>query len=67
MHSVAKAGCDLGFIALNTDAFGTAKVISIDYAVMEKAAHAAVVPVVVGCRPTTPLGVQNPETLTAAG
>ena len=46
--SVAKAGRDLGFIKLETDAFGSAKAISIDYAVMEKTARAAVVPVACG-------------------
>jgi mannose-1-phosphate guanylyltransferase / mannose-6-phosphate isomerase len=46
--SVAKAERDLGFIKLDADAFGSAKAISIDYAVMEKTAHAAVVPVKCG-------------------
>jgi len=46
--SVAKAGSDLGFIKLDTDAFASAKSISIDYAVMEKTQRAAVVPVACG-------------------
>jgi len=46
--SVAKAGRDLGFITLERDAFAAAKAISIDYAVMEKTTHAAVVPVSCG-------------------
>jgi len=46
--SVAKAGRDLGFVKLDPDAFGSAKAISIDYAVMEKTARAAVVPVACG-------------------
>jgi mannose-1-phosphate guanylyltransferase/mannose-6-phosphate isomerase len=46
--SVAKAGRDLGFVKLETAAFGSAKAISIDYAVMEKTARAAVVPVACG-------------------
>ena len=43
--AVAKAGRDLGFITLEPQSFGAAKVISIDYAVMEKTSRAAVVPV----------------------
>jgi len=46
--SVARAGSDLGFIKLDTDAFASAKSISIDYAVMEKTSRAAVVPVACG-------------------
>jgi mannose-1-phosphate guanylyltransferase / mannose-6-phosphate isomerase len=46
--AVSKAGRDLGFVTLDVDAFGAAKAISIDYAVMEKTAHAAVVPVACG-------------------
>src|ERR1700730_10144332 len=46
--SVAKAGRDLGFVTLDPDAFGSAKPISIDYAVMEKTSRAAVVPVACG-------------------
>jgi mannose-1-phosphate guanylyltransferase/mannose-6-phosphate isomerase len=48
IDSVTKAGRDLGFVTLNADTFGTAKAISIDYAVMEKTALAAVVPVSCG-------------------
>ncbi len=47
-ESVAKAGRDLGFITLDRDGFAAAKPISIDYAVMEKTARAAVVPVSCG-------------------
>jgi mannose-1-phosphate guanylyltransferase / mannose-6-phosphate isomerase len=47
-ESVAKAGRDLGFITLERDGFAAAKPISIDYAVMEKTARAAVVPVSCG-------------------
>jgi mannose-1-phosphate guanylyltransferase/mannose-1-phosphate guanylyltransferase/mannose-6-phosphate isomerase len=46
--AVAGAGRDLGFITLDAVAFGKAKAISIDYAVMEKTSHAAVVPVACG-------------------
>ncbi|HLG83136.1 MAG TPA: mannose-1-phosphate guanylyltransferase/mannose-6-phosphate isomerase [Bradyrhizobium sp.] len=46
--AVGKAGRDLSFVTLDPDAFGAAKAISIDYAVMEKTAHAAVVPVACG-------------------
>lgn len=46
--SVTKAGRDLGFVTLDPDAFGSAKAISIDYAVMEKTSRAAVVPVACG-------------------
>jgi mannose-1-phosphate guanylyltransferase/mannose-6-phosphate isomerase len=46
--SVTRAGRDLGFITLDPDAFGLAKAISIDYAVMEKTSRAAVVPVACG-------------------
>jgi mannose-1-phosphate guanylyltransferase/mannose-6-phosphate isomerase len=46
--SVLKAGRDLGFVTLDPDAFAAAKAISIDYAVMEKTARAAVVPVACG-------------------
>jgi mannose-1-phosphate guanylyltransferase/mannose-6-phosphate isomerase len=47
-NSVAKAGRDLGFVTLEPEAFGSAKAISIDYAVMEKTSRAAVVPVSCG-------------------
>jgi mannose-1-phosphate guanylyltransferase/mannose-1-phosphate guanylyltransferase/mannose-6-phosphate isomerase len=43
--AVTHAGRDLGFVTLDSDAFAKARTISIDYAVMEKTAHAAVVPV----------------------
>src|SRR5271155_505724 len=46
--AVVKAGRDLGFVTLDPGAFAAAKAISIDYAVMEKTAHAAVVPVACG-------------------
>ena len=46
--SVIKAGRDFGFVTLDASAFGSAKAISIDYAVMEKTARAAVVPVACG-------------------
>jgi mannose-1-phosphate guanylyltransferase/mannose-6-phosphate isomerase len=47
-NSVAKAGRDLEFVTVEPEAFGSAKAISIDYAVMEKTARAAVVPVSCG-------------------
>ncbi len=46
--SVIGAGRDLGFVKLDESAFGSASAISIDYAVMEKTARAAVVPVACG-------------------
>jgi len=46
--AVARAGRDLGFVTLDPTAFGAAKAISIDYAVMEKTGRAAVVPVSCG-------------------
>ena len=46
--SVIKAGRDLGFFKLEENAFGSAKAISIDYAVMETTSRAAVVPVACG-------------------
>jgi len=46
--SVIKAGRDLGFVTLDASAFGLARAISIDYAVMEKTSRAAVVPVACG-------------------
>ncbi|MFK4768290.1 mannose-1-phosphate guanylyltransferase/mannose-6-phosphate isomerase [Rhizobium sp. ZW T2_16] len=42
--SVAKAQNDLDFVRLDAEAFGKATDISIDYAIMEKTANAAVVP-----------------------
>src|SRR5579863_3967441 len=47
-NAVTKAGRDLGFVTLDAAAFGSAKAISIDYAVMEKTSRAAVVPVSCG-------------------
>jgi mannose-1-phosphate guanylyltransferase/mannose-6-phosphate isomerase len=47
-RAVAEAGRDLGFVTLDPEAFGAAKAISIDYAVMEKTAAAAVIPVSCG-------------------
>lgn len=46
--AVTKAGRDLGFITLEPVAFSSARANSIDYAVMEKTARAAVVPVSCG-------------------
>jgi len=46
--AVANAGRDLGFVTLEPQAFGAAKAISIDYAVMEQTSRAAVVPVSCG-------------------
>jgi mannose-1-phosphate guanylyltransferase/mannose-1-phosphate guanylyltransferase/mannose-6-phosphate isomerase len=43
--AVSHAGRDLGFVMLDQGAFSKARAISIDYAVMEKTPHAAVVPV----------------------
>lgn len=48
VSAVANAGRDLGFVTLEPQAFGAAKAISIDYAVMEKTSRAAVVPVSCG-------------------
>jgi mannose-1-phosphate guanylyltransferase / mannose-6-phosphate isomerase len=47
-NAVAKAGRDLAFVTLDPEFFGSAQAISIDYAVMEKTARAAVVPVACG-------------------
>src|SRR6202011_1177113 len=47
-NSVANAGRDLGFVTLSPDTFAKAKAISVDYAVMEKTSHAAVLPVACG-------------------
>jgi mannose-1-phosphate guanylyltransferase/mannose-6-phosphate isomerase len=46
--AVAKAGRDLGFVTLDATSFGSAKAISIDYAVMEKTSEAIVVPLDAG-------------------
>ena len=48
IDAVSHAGRDLGFVTLAPDAFAKARAISIDYAVMEKTAHAAVIPVACG-------------------
>jgi mannose-1-phosphate guanylyltransferase / mannose-6-phosphate isomerase len=47
-EAVTQAQRDLGFVKLDAEAFGSAQAISIDYAVMEKTARAAVVPVSCG-------------------
>ncbi len=47
-EAVSEAGSDLGFVTLQTEAFAAAAPISIDYAVMEKTAQAAVIPVSYG-------------------
>jgi len=46
--SVEAAGCDLGFVTLEREAFARATAKSIDYAVMERTKHAAVMPVAFG-------------------
>lgn len=46
--AIDKAGRDLGFVMLDPESFAKANAISIDYAVMEKTARAAVVPVSYG-------------------
>jgi mannose-1-phosphate guanylyltransferase/mannose-6-phosphate isomerase len=46
--AVANAGRDLGFVTLEPELFAKAKAISIDYAVMEKTSHAAVVQLACG-------------------
>jgi mannose-1-phosphate guanylyltransferase / mannose-6-phosphate isomerase len=47
-QSLENAGRDLGFITLEPKAFGAAAAKSIDYAVMERTQHAAVMPVSYG-------------------
>lgn len=47
-RAVSGAGRDLGFITLDPEVFGGAKAISIDYAVMEKTSHAAVIAIECG-------------------
>lgn len=47
-EAVNSAGRDLGFVTLPEAAFGRAKPISIDYAVMEKTSRAAMIPVSCG-------------------
>jgi mannose-1-phosphate guanylyltransferase/mannose-6-phosphate isomerase len=46
--AITGASRDLGFVTLEANAFGSAKAISIDYAVMEKTSRAAVLPVACG-------------------
>jgi mannose-1-phosphate guanylyltransferase/mannose-6-phosphate isomerase len=46
--AVKSAGTDLGFVTLDTEAFGRAAAKSIDYAVMERTKRAAVMPVSYG-------------------
>jgi mannose-1-phosphate guanylyltransferase/mannose-6-phosphate isomerase len=46
--AVTEAGRDLGFVMLEPNSFGSAKAISIDYAIMERTSRAAVVPVSCG-------------------
>jgi mannose-1-phosphate guanylyltransferase/mannose-6-phosphate isomerase len=48
VEAVDSAGRDLGFVTLPLESFGKATPISIDYAVMEKTAQAAVIPVSCG-------------------
>jgi mannose-1-phosphate guanylyltransferase/mannose-6-phosphate isomerase len=43
-EAVERAGKDLGFVTLDPEAFGRAKAMSIDYAVMERTKRAVVVP-----------------------
>ena len=47
-EAIAKARHDLGFLALDAEAFAAAPKISIDYAVMERTRKAAVVPADIG-------------------
>ncbi len=46
--AIHNAGADLGFVTLERKAFGEAVAKSVDYAVMEKTRHAAVIPVEYG-------------------
>jgi mannose-1-phosphate guanylyltransferase/mannose-6-phosphate isomerase len=46
--AIETSGADLGFVTLDADAFGRATAKSIDYAVMERTARTAVVPVSYG-------------------
>jgi mannose-1-phosphate guanylyltransferase/mannose-6-phosphate isomerase len=43
--AIAGAGADLGFVTLDAKEFARARAVSVDYAVMEKTARAAVLPV----------------------
>ncbi len=47
-QAVARATRDLDFVRLDRDAFAAAPSISVDYAIMEKTSHAAVVPAALG-------------------
>ncbi len=47
-RALAKAARDLDFLRLDREAFGAARAVSIDYAVMEHTSAAAVVPVAMG-------------------
>jgi mannose-1-phosphate guanylyltransferase / mannose-6-phosphate isomerase len=47
-QACAKAKTDLGFLALDKESFATAPKTSIDYAVMERTSHAAVIPADIG-------------------
>lgn len=47
-QAFAKAKRDLGFLALDAESFSKAPKTSIDYAVMERTAHAAVIPADIG-------------------
>jgi mannose-1-phosphate guanylyltransferase/mannose-6-phosphate isomerase len=47
-EALARARTDLGFLALDKAAFGKAPKTSIDYAVMERTSHAAVIPADIG-------------------
>lgn len=47
-EAVARAKRDLDFVRLDAEAFKTSAAISIDYAVMERTSHAAVVPADIG-------------------
>src|ERR1700678_1534654 len=47
-RAIEKAGHDLGFLALDAEAFDKSPKKSIDYAVMERTRHAAVVPADIG-------------------
>jgi mannose-1-phosphate guanylyltransferase/mannose-6-phosphate isomerase len=47
-QACAKAQTDLGFLALDKDSFALAPKTSIDYAVMERTSHAAVIPADIG-------------------
>ncbi len=47
-HAYAKAKVDLGFLSLDKESFSRAPKTSIDYAVMERTSHAAVIPADIG-------------------